>query len=232
MVSNLPVFWTILFFNSVTCWALGAYTLRAKPPFPSKLSWGLCFLSYGTMPIFGGGDTFAGFEDCFICDGLSAFFSMSSVVFILSAALLDAELGFTFSTAYRITLGAVISLLAMICLVPELLSARNLIYPYSMVPVGAVAVVLFARKAWSKNIASSWWPTFYLLLGCLLEALGFLSVVNIFGAEFRRYGWYLFCWLGVVCMWLYWYTIRGCTLRNEAEADADGLNLQEVVVAH
>jgi len=213
-VKNKPLFWTICGFNILSCWICGAYILYTKPRYSSFLSWAFVFICYGSMPIFGGGDTYAGFGDNFYFDGLSAFFSLLSVIFVLSASGIDVDI-IPFNNTHKITLSATVILVGILCLVEPLESVRNVIYPLGALPLIIITGYFIYKRTKYPHMIISKAPITWLCMGLLFEILGFASVVDLFGNTFAPYGWYLFCWLGVLCVFMCWYTMRDLTLQHE-----------------
>merc|ERR1719510_2027247 len=132
----------------------------------------------------------------FILNGLSSFFSISTLIFLDSAALID--VGVDWGIAHQIVVVVLEILVLYLCLAKHMEKIRDAFYPKCMLPMALPAAVLLYYSLRHE----SWLPHFFLTISLLLALVGFGCLV--FFKEYVRtrfFGWYIFSWLSTFALY-------------------------------
>ena len=231
--------------NILTCYAGGIYILvenkkcciqqhgdtgRSSDYPPSRIFWGLMSLSYGTMPFFGLWDNIVRITEYSNEDmaGLSAFFSVMTLMFLFTATSIDYKLfgkcG-TFSNFCLLMTHIIISLFwLLLFLIPDLRNIAYQIYPRCMLPIAlpcAIFILLYLKKR--QNITKN--GIIILSLALIMAIFGYGSLI-VFkeGSALRMYGWYIFCWFSVLLLIGLYYLMHIVTSENNLQSNQTMLN--------
>ena len=174
----------------------------------SSIPWCLLQISYGTMPFFGLWDNLVRISEYNNRDmnGFSSFFSVMTLMFLASATIIDSKLvNITWNLKHILVyLLIIIPFWLILFLVPQLDSIAYAIYPICMLPIALPCTILIIYYLRKLNILCGY-AGFILFLSLLFSVLGFMSLV-IWDREnpARMYGWYIFCWLSVILLFVLW----------------------------
>eukprot|EP01084_Bolivina_argentea_P119460 211798_1 len=126
--------------NIISCYMCGFLTYRYGKQLgvPSKIPWALFQISYGTMPFFGLWDNIVRISKYSNRDmaGMSAFFSVLTLMFLVSAALIDNKIyNITWNLKHILFYSfIIIPFWLILFLVPSLHDIAYAIYPICMLP--------------------------------------------------------------------------------------------------
>ena len=192
--------------NVLSCYIAGFVTYRygEKLNVWSAIPWALLQISYGTMPFFGLWDELVGYDR--YMDALSAFFSIMTMMFLISATIIDSKCcNIKWNLKHVLFyIFVIIPFWLILFLIPELHTISDVIYPICILPIGLLCYILMIYYLKQLNILCGI-AGFILLLSLLMNIVGFLSRAIIDEENpARTYGWYLSNWLAVVLLFVLW----------------------------
>eukprot|EP01084_Bolivina_argentea_P303726 524453_1 len=196
--------------NVLSCYIAGFMTYKhgKKLNVNSKTPWCLLQLSYGTMPFFGLWDSLIRISkyDNRDMNGLSSFFSVMTLMFLVSATLIDNKIcNISWNIKHMlIYMFIIIPFWLILFLVPALDTIAYSVYPLCMLPIALPAATMIIYYLHKLNILCGT-AGFLLLMSLLFSVLGFVSL-KIWDKDnsARMFGWYIFCWLSVILLYILW----------------------------
>lgn len=217
-------------FNILSCYIIGVYILvqnryycfqnhgnfGPSSNYPrSRVFWALMSLSYGTMPFFGLWDNIVRITEYSNRDmaGLSAFFSVMTLMFLFSANSIDYRLFgkcHKYSSLCLTIIHIIIAIFWLVLfLVPQLNNIAYAIYPRCMLPIAFPCAVMMGLYICKKRQDARLKGCILLGLALIMAVLGYGSLI-VFeeGNALRMYGWYLFCWLSVLLLLAIYYVLH------------------------
>lgn len=200
--------------NVLSCYIAAFITYRfgKRLNVSSSIPWCLLQISYGTMPFFGLWDNLVRISkyDNRDMNGFSSFFSVMTLMFLGSATIIDSKLGNIQWNIKHILiyLFIIIPFWLILFLVEELDKIAYSIYPLCMLPIALPCTILIIYHLRKLSILYGI-AGFILFSSLIFSVLGFMSLV-IFEREnpLRMYGWYIFCWLSVILLFVLWSFIH------------------------
>eukprot|EP01083_Nonionella_stella_P053321 141085_1 len=212
--------------NVLSCYtaAFVTYWIGKKLNVASRIPWCLLQISYGTMPFFGLWDNLIRISTYSNRDmnGLSSFFSVTTLMFLVSAALIDNKyVSWNLKHVVFYVLLA-IPFWLILFLVPSLNQVADLVYPICMLPIALPSAGLIIYYLKKLNILCGI-GGLILFVSLSFSILGFASLM-IWDKEEpeRMYGWYIFCWLSVILLYGLWHYVHVYKLLDN---DLDGIKL-------
>lgn len=182
----------------------------------SRPFWGLMALSYGTMPLFGLWDNIvfiSKYSNEYLA-GFSAFFSVMTLIFLFTSNAIDVNLFGKCNQLNNTYISIILVIISIIVLLLfEIESLRfigYMLYPVCILPFGfcsCIMIIVYLIKR--KNKCLFFQGILMLGIASVVALLGLASLV-VFNdnSTLRSYGWYGFCWIGILCLLSLYYLMH------------------------